>query len=1458
MRFIFLVFLFFTPALFAQGEEYLLILSSERNAETIADAGRQFHEQHPHLSVKARTDRQVSEMSDEALGALIQQSKGVIGIGLFGANVPRLSPFLTGFSKPVFFLSSDHRLIALSHVDQHRIFKDVTDVAQVSSYQFGADPTLELAELKHSQPYVYPWLHANAYWQAGESENTANLFSWFFSLTGEEIKVGLPQPISKVRWFYKGKLHAQFPKDIAHTAGQEYVFLIDHAGGGRSADLRLLRHTCEQIKIATQVNCIGALAYWGESGVKAVTQIVNKKIPLLATVMLQDFVIGAGEGRVAVTELLKTLNVPVIKAIKLRDRSHTERLLSSDGLAQEKVYYQVAMPEIQGASQPLVIATAGPSRNDEYTGIRTAGIKAEPHGITSLVTRLKNWQTLQKKPNSDKKIAIVYYNHPPGRHNIGADNLDVPASLWHLLQSLKAAGYNTGPLPSSAEDLLTLLQQKGVNLPNDQNALRAMSKQVSSMSNATYQAWFNTLPDTIVDEMEFGPLGRLHNEIVEGVNNGKASWAKTTLLQTSEEIQHLLEGVDDPARDRALALLQQLKSIYLDAIADNDRDKNLQQAQKIIRALTKTGIEGIRGWGAPPGNVMTFQGEILLPSIHFNNIFIGPQPPRGWVVNEELLHANLAFPPPHQYLAFYHYLKDDFHADALIHLGRHSTYEFLPRRSVGVAYDDYPRIIGGDIPGIYPYIVDGVGEGIQAKRRGLAVMIDHLTPPLAVTPLYDDLLQLRQMVESYEASHASGNDVVAARLVKNMRATLDKLELKDELAEAMSAELSVMGISFEDVDDDMLVHEVGHYLTNLQERFMPLGLHVFGQNWNDDAISMMVSSMLQEDKKQGEASIQLDAEEARIRQALTRSPDAEMKALLSALDGQFVAPGPGNDPIRSRESLPTGRNFYALSSELIPSKVAWEVGSEMARGARQHNKQTKEKKEAVILWASDVVRDEGVMIAFGLDMLGIKPVWNSRGLVKGLTYLNESEQNSPTGIRRDTLFTTSGLFRDLYGHQIALLNEAWLMALAASRYTIIDQYPALTLALETALSPLKNKIDGGSESLITNQVAAHWVADTLALLGENVPADQAGVVASYRVFGDAPGTYGAGINRLAERSGAWEYREQLAAVFLRRLGHSYTQDVFGAPAQAAYRKAIGSVENTYLGRASNLYGLIDNNDAFDYLGGLSLAVESVSGTAPDNYVMDHANPNRISARPLSLALREELRGRYLNPAWLKGMMEHGYAGARTMGSEFVEYLWGWQITNPTLVGDWAWEEVSDVYIHDRYHLGLDKFLEQSHNVHVKSNMLAVMLVAIQKGFWAADEEQTRKLASDFVRIVSAHGLPGSGHTDPNHPMLDWLDHYLSEQEQDMLSEVRQKARGDSPYVPSLSSEARIAELSLTDDGQQNNNNTAGNQTQQDTSASSQSFNAIYIVLAVGFLILVVGILRGVVLSHRITRHVDKG
>lgn len=1401
---------------------------SERSATELAAGAKQFNVTNPEHKLIFRTPPQLAKLSDKKIGLYIKNADAILLGAVFGDAVTRVERLIkdTPINQniPVFATNSDRRLNRLSRINGENIFAGINEQdlrTLTRSPDISVNYQQHIKNLSKQFPKQTTWLQARAYWQGRGSHNMAGLIAWLLHHKDENIIVPQSQPQSAIRYYQHGQVvkaqQLKFNKD------QPIAIVLDHNTGDRAGDRELLDAICTQVE-KRHLQCFAILARWGEASMQAIKNIKTIIKPAKAGIMvsLQDFAIGGGQYRKEVTKLITQLNIPVIKGIRLTDRTTEEWQLSTDGIPWDGVHYRVAMPELQGISQPMILATANTPYIDKLTGLKLSPSRPVLEQVEQLTSRMSNWTKLQKKDNSKKRVALIYYNHPPGRHNIGADNLDVPASLWHILNQLKQAGYDTGTLPKDQASLLDLIQERGINLPNDNGALAKMSKNIISLSPDHYQQWFSTLAPRVQDEMVYGPLGYLQSSLFNAVKLNKPDLGKMLLQHVGGDIEHLLEGVNHPARQRALDLFQQFKQ-HANALLKGKNTQN--KITQLTKALHATGIEGIRGWGKAPGNVMVFDNKLLIPGMQFGNIFIGPQPPRGWEVNEELLHANLSFPPPHQYLGFYYWIKHQFKADALVHLGRHSTYEFLPQRRVGLTKDDYPSLIASDIPGIYPYIVDGVGEGIQAKRRGLAVMIDHLTPPLNATPLYDDLLALRQLIESYES--AQEKSPTRHRAVKNIRNMIEKMKLRSELENIMKDELQVRGISFEQVDDEMLVHEVGHYLTQMQEQFMPLGLHIFGKDWDKAAIDMMLNSINQPENKT-------------LPKLLADSPKHERHALLAALNGEFIAPGKGNDPIRTPEALPTGRNFHALDSSLIPSRIGYQLGLELANQTRKETKFNAEGREAIILWASDTVRDEGVMVAFGLDMMGIKPIWNSRGKFNGLKRLAMTQQR----VRRDTLFTTSGLFRDLYANLLVWLDRAVLLALDGASLTIVKQHPELEEALNAALQPIAEMREPGNESFVTNEIAAHWVKQTLALLKQKISSVQAGRQASLRLFGDAPGSYGTGVNRLVERSGSWETRQQISDAYVTRMGHAYGIGINGLPAHNQFKANLKKVQNTYLGRASNLYGLMDNNDAFDYMGGMSMVVESLSGKVPNNRVIQHANPEKAHLQSLDSALLQELRGRFLNPTWLKGLMKHDYAGARTMGSEFMEYLWGWQVTNPEIIKSWVWDEVKDVYMDDRHKIGLDKFLEQGHNVHVKTNMLAIMLVAAHKGFWQASEETLKELAEKFAQLVVENGLPGSGHTQPDHPMLEWAKMKIDISLAKQLTDVQNAARGE--ITPAVSMPTSIAELDVSQlDPTQEEQITKEQQTESEAhELNPQSKMLAWLLLLVTLFIIAGGFVHG--------------
>jgi cobaltochelatase CobN len=1343
---------------------------TERAAPTAIEAAHRHLASHPGDRIQLRTPAQLMAASDKQLGQWLGQADTVLAVSIFGDPARRLKDALARHARPqtpILAMNGEASLNLMSRQLGPSRQGNLADFPAETLRQLAAEtpPDSALAAAE-SHPTARHWLAARRLWQAWGSENTAALFAHLLDPRralpaaqpepGLRLRVGNRELADAAAWGGGGKLG---------LAAAPTVVVLDLANMDGSAPSAI----CQRIEQGGQP-CIQVLTRWGGTSREALERLPELIAPArpAALVVLQDFVVGAAEGREAVAEAFKKLDLPVFKAIRLTERTATQWRLSPDGLPADSVQYRVALPELQGIGQPIVVSALGKAQPDRLTGIETRPPVMLAAEVDRLGARVGRWLSLRSKANRDKHVAIIYYNHPPGRQNIGADNLDVPASLFDMLKALKAAGYTVGELPASPAALLDRIMAHGVNLPEDRAALRELSNSVEAVSSADYGRWFATLPPRVRNEMTDGPLGRLHAEVLEAEAAHERAIGRKRVDAVLRELHHLVEGAEHPQRLAAIRDLKALESGYLACLADQPK-RRCATLDGLNRRLSGYGIEGLKGWGAVPGKIMVERGKLLVPGLRFGNVFIGPQPPRGWEVDEELLHANTSVTPPHQYLAFYHWLRDSFRADAVVHVGRHSTYEFLPGKAVGLAADDYSSLIAADLPGIYPYIVDGVGEGTQAKRRGLAVMVDHLTPPLAATPLYDQLLALRQVVESFEAASSESLKAQAAR---TMREQVIALNLKAELEASMADVLAVRGIGFEGADDDLLAHEVGHYLTKLQEKFMPYGLHIFGRNWSQASLDLMLDSM----KKGG-------IDDPAISAKLADSPRLEMQGLLAGLDGRYIPPGKGNDPLRSPESLPTGRNFHAVDGDILPTRLGYRLGDELATKALAKGRST-QGSEGVILWASDAVRDEGVMVAFALALMGAEPVWNARGIVTDVHL-------KPGAIRRDVVVTTSGLFRDLYPNLINLIDRAGRLALAASAETLLEQQPELKDALAAALGPIPTA-PRGHEAVGDNRVAREWLNRLAALQQSGLPASTAGHAAAQRIFGDAPGAYGTGVNRLTERSGAWREREEIGRAYRNRMGHAYGLDDNGEASHAAFDTALDGIARTYHGRASNLYGLLDNNDAFDYLGGLSLAIEGRTGRPPEALILQHAEPGRADVEPLTSALLGELRGRFLNPAWLKPLMQHGYAGARTMGTEFLENLWGWQVTRPDLVKNWAWDEVKAVYFDDRQKLGLPQFLGQGPNAHVKAQMLAIFMVAAEKGFWQTDAATIKRLGGELARLVARNGLPGSGHTAPNHPMWQWLAPQLDAADAQALGVTLAKARGESLAVTQPASPGRAS------------------------------------------------------------------
>jgi len=323
--------------------------------------------------------------------------------------------------------------------------------------------------------------------------------------------------------------------------------------------------------------------------------------------------------------------------------------------------------------------------------------------------------------------------------------------------------------------------------------------------------------------------------------------------------------------------------------------------------------------------------------------------------------------------------------------------------------------------------------------------------------------------------------------------------------------------------------------------------------------------------------------------------------------------------------------------------------------------------------------------------------------------------------RIDVLVNPSGLYRDLFPHMIRYIDAAIRQAAA--------------------------------QQDVENLIARHSGEIRDHLVSTGVSPEKAARMAAVRIFSEAPGSYGTGLAEMAGASSFWVSDQELVNVYENRVGFAFGQDTWGESATALFKANLKSVDVACHSRSSSLYGLLDNDDVFQYLGGLSLAVTKESGRTPDTLIVDQRTPRRIRVEDVARTIGREIRTRYLNPKWIEGMQKEKYAGARQM-SNFVEYLWGWQITTPSAIDRTKWEQAYAVYVEDKYGLELKAFFDDT-NPWAYQSLTARMLEASRKNYWPADEKTEQKLATEYALNAVSRGLACCDHTC-NNPLLNQM------------------------------------------------------------------------------------------------------
>lgn len=461
-------------------------------------------------------------------------------------------------------------------------------------------------------------------------------------------------------------------------------------------------------------------------------------------------------------------------------------------------------------------------------------------------------------------------------------------------------------------------------------------------------------------------------------------------------------------------------------------------------------------------------------------------------------------------------------------------------------------------------------------------------------------------------------------------------------------------------------------------------------------------------------------------EALRQSPINEMSSLMNALNGGFTAPSPGGDLIVNPNTLPTGRNLFSINVENTPSEDAWEKAKELCDNTIkmycERHKGEYPRKVSYTLWSSEFIETEGATIAQILYMLGVEPVRDAFGRVTDLRLIPSKQLGRP---RIDVVVQTSGQLRDLAASRLFLINKAIEMAANAKG----DKYDNLVKAGVTE-----------SERL---------------LVEKGMSPKEAREVSMYRVFGGVNGNYGTGIQEMVTAGDRWDKESQIAEVYMNNMGAFYGDEKnWETFRKAAFEAALTRTDVVVQPRQSNTWGALSLDHVYEFMGGMNLAVRNVTGKDPDAYLADYRNHSNMRMQEVKEAIGIEGRTTIFNPAYIKEKMKGGASSASTF-AEIVTNTYGWNVMKPKAIDKEMWDEIYNVYVKDKYHLGTKEFFDKQ-NPAALMEMTAVMMESARKGMWKATPQQLRDIAKLHTETVNKYKPSCSGFVCNNAKLRNYI------------------------------------------------------------------------------------------------------
>lgn len=1072
-----------------------------------------------------------------------------------------------------------------------------------------------------------------------------------------------------------------------------------------------------------------------------------------------------GQGDAAV-EWLKAKNIPIFVPLTILD---TEEAWSNDamGMFGGFMSQSIVMPELDGGIYPYVLNVEEIDKDGLFL------FKAIPSRLKNFTSIVNNFLTLQKKNNADKKVSIYFFKGA-GKETLTAQGLETVPSLYNLLKRLKAEGYKVDNLPATVEEFekMLMLQGQVLSIYAEGAFDEFLSKgNPALVEKSEYESWIQkSLPKDL-----YAQVTDLYGEApgnYMSVNKDGKDYLAVARLQFGN-----------------IALLPQpMAALGNDAFAIVHGAKTPPPHTYIGAYLwSQYGFkaDAMIHFGAHGSLEFTPQKQVALGNNDWPDRLVGTIPHFYYYtianIGESMMAKRRSYAtvvsyltPPFmesetrsQFKTLQNKIQDYYKTEGTqqtktslavkkiaVEMGLHRELRLDSVLSVPYSTEEIERLenfaeeIANEKMMGQLYVTGVPYESDKVNSSVIAMSADPIAYSLATLDVQRKKITEEQLknkpffTKKYlEPAKQLVTQILNGKTVDTtFICTIAGISKKD-FAESKKVltpprrSMPAMMASSSSKKGKAASSGGGHpaWIPKIGKR--PDNVGEKKEEPAKPVEKAPESEYTKEQKERARAILEVERTISNVtnyKNALVESPEMEMKSILNALNGGYIAPSSGGDAVANPNAVPTGKNLYSINAEATPSEVAWDKGVSLANATlEQYKKQhgNYPKKVSYTFWSSEFIESEGATIAQVLYMLGVEPVRDAFGRVSDIQLIPSEKLGRP---RVDVVVQTSGQFRDL----------------AASRLSLI------TSAVEMAAASKDDKF-GNYVSESTTEIEKQ-------LIDQGIPPKNAREMSSARVFGGINGMYGTGIQEMVKSGDKWENEKEIADTYINNMSAVYGSDKeWGEYKAGLLRAVLHNTDVVVQPRQSNTWGALSLDHVFEFMGGLNLAVRDVTGKDPDAFFADYRNRNNVKMQELKEAVGVESRSTVFNPAYIKEVMK-GKASSAALITEVVTNTYAWNVLKPDVIDNEMWDKLYDVYVKDSYQLGVQQFYKEQ-NPAAMQEITAVMMETARKGMWKATDEQLTTIAQVHTDLVKEFGASGSGFSGSNAKLQNFIASKVSTQ-----------------------------------------------------------------------------------------------